>query len=123
MASTTTNSVHGNAGPRLGRLDAYRLAVQFHGLASRLELHGSGLGDQLRGASASTVLCIAEGVGRVTPADRARFFGMARASALECAAALELLTLEARSQQVPEAQRLLVRVIQTTTGLWRKQVG
>ncbi|MCM2258471.1 MAG: four helix bundle protein [Vicinamibacteria bacterium] len=123
MASTTTNSVHGTTGPRLGRLDAYRLAVEFHGLASRLELHGSGLGDQLRRASSSIVLCIAEGVGRVTAADRARFFAIARGSALECAAILDLLALDGRSAQILEAQRFLVRVIQTTTGLWRRQSG
>jgi four helix bundle protein len=61
-----------------------------------------------------------EGVGRVTAADRARFFAMARGSAPECAAILDLL---AEERPVVEAQRLLVRVIQTTSGLWRRQAS
>jgi four helix bundle protein len=47
--------------------------------------------DQLDRASTSIPLNIAEGNGKFTGADRCRFFDMARGSALESAAALEVL--------------------------------
>ncbi len=114
----STNSVT----TQLDQLDAYRLARQFFQLADGLAPHGSGLGDQLRRASSSIVLCLAEGVGRTSGKDQARFFAMARGSALECVAILDLLAVNSRrAMQVAEARQILVRVIQTTTGLWRKQ--
>ena len=48
--------------------------------------------DQLDRASTSIVLNLAEGNGKFTLPDRCRFFDMARGSALECAAALDVLT-------------------------------
>lgn len=46
---------------------------------------------------------------------------MARGSALECVAILDLLAVNSRrAMQVAEARQILVRVVQTTTGLWRK---
>jgi four helix bundle protein len=47
--------------------------------------------DQLDRASTSIVLNLAEGNGKFTPSDRCRFFDIARGSALECAAALDVL--------------------------------
>ena len=49
----------------------------------------SGLSDQLRRASLSTPLNIAEGSGKPTAADRKRFCGIARGSAMECSAILD----------------------------------
>jgi four helix bundle protein len=114
MAHTVTNRNHHT----LYRLDCYRLAVEFHRRAAGLAPHGSGLGDQLRRASASVVLNLAEGHGRVSQAEQARFTLVARGSALECLAVLDLL---GDGASLIEARRLLVRVIQATTGLWRKQ--
>jgi four helix bundle protein len=57
---------------------------------------------------------IAEGAGRVTAADKRRFYGIARASATETAALLDVLrgrgalTAEARDQ----ARHKLLRVVQ-----------
>ena len=47
--------------------------------------------DQLDSASTAIVLNLAEGNGKFTSPDRRRFFDISRRSALECAAALEVL--------------------------------
>jgi four helix bundle protein len=52
--------------------------------------------DQLDRASTSIPLNIAEGNGKFTGADRCRFFDIARGSALESAAALDVLVAKAR---------------------------
>lgn len=51
--------------------------------------------DQLDRASTSIPLNIAEGNGKYTPKDRCRFFDIARGSAFECAAVLDVLTAKA----------------------------
>jgi four helix bundle protein len=101
----------------LDRLDVYRVAVQFCAIASRLRVSPAALRDQIDRASASVVLTLAEGVGRVSGPDRAHFFAMARGSAFECAAVLDLL--KARGALPPashaESRRLLVRIVQMLT--------
>jgi four helix bundle protein len=52
--------------------------------------------DQLDRASTSIALNIAEGNGKFTKADRCRFFDNARGSALESAAALDILSSKGR---------------------------
>ena len=104
----------------LTNLDAYRLARELHRLVHDLAPHGSGLGDQLRRASASVVLTLAEGVGRTSTRDQARFFAMARGSALECVAALDLLEVLTDDERVARARPLALRVVQTTSGLVRR---
>lgn len=47
--------------------------------------------DQLKRASASVILNIAEGGGRITQKDRKRFFVIARGSAEECRAVFDIL--------------------------------
>ena len=107
--------------PDCERLDAYRVAVEFQLLAASI-CGGRRLGalrDQLDRASVSIVLNIAEGAGRRTPADKAHFFSIARGSATECAAVLQLLA--ARRLMTPEAHRhgrgLVVRIVQMLTRL------
>ena len=109
------------------RLDCFRVAVEFQTLAADLvRLRGLGaLRDQLDRASVSIVLNIAEGAGRRTPADKARFFAIARGSATECAAVLELLA--ARGVLTAPAHRhargLLVRIVQMLTRLMQRHAG
>ncbi|MGR3219061.1 MAG: four helix bundle protein [Candidatus Anammoxibacter sp.] len=50
--------------------------------------------DRLDRASTSIPLNIAEGNGKYTQKDRCRFFDIARGSALECAAALDVLVVK-----------------------------
>lgn len=47
--------------------------------------------DQLKRAGISLVLNIAEGAGKSTSSDKKRFYAIARGSALECAAILDLI--------------------------------
>ena len=49
--------------------------------------------DQLKKASFSIMLNIAEGNARMSPRDRSNFFVIARSSAIECAAIIEYLEL------------------------------
>ena len=101
----------------LDRLDVYRAAVQFCAVVSGLRATPASLRDQIDRASASVVLTLAEGVGRVSGPDRAHFFAMARGSAFECAAVRDLL----RARQLltesvyRDARTLLVRVVQMLT--------
>ena len=104
------------------RLDVYRLAIEFQHTAASICSNrriGANLRDQLDRASVSIVLCIAEGAGRGTPRDKAHFFTIARGSATECGAILDLL--EARGLLSAAAHRdgrgQLIRVIQMLTRL------
>ena len=75
------------------RLDVYRIAIEFlalaDALAAALPKGRAYLADQLRRASASIPPNIAEGAGEYAPADKARFYCMARRSATESAAILD----------------------------------
>jgi four helix bundle protein len=77
------------------KLDVYRLSVEFAAWAFQLSAALNGpdrhARDQLLRASQSVPLNIAEGNGKRTSADRARFFRIASGSALECAAVLDVL--------------------------------
>jgi len=78
--------------------------------------------DQLDRASTSIPLNIAEGNGKFSQRDRARFLEMARGSALECAACLDVLV--ARNLAVPDqitvAKERLVRIVQMLVGMLRR---
>ena len=77
------------------KLDVYRVSLEFAGWAFGLCRNLSGLSrhprDQLLRASQSIVRNIAEGNGKRSQADRRRYLGIARGSALECAATLDIL--------------------------------
>jgi four helix bundle protein len=75
------------------RLEVYQLALALDGqLHSAVPRRGMGaLRDQLERASVSVVANIAEGAGRVAVRDKRRFYAMARGSATEVAALLDVL--------------------------------
>ena len=85
------------------RLDVYQRAVELLDLVDQIvDQMPSGrahLKDQLDRAATSVVLNIAEGAGEFSPRDKRRFYRMARRSATESAAVLEVVT---RRQQAPE---------------------
>ena len=78
----------------LERFEAYRRAVGFVKQVNRVVKsppEGCGnLLNQLRRAAVSIPLNIAEGYGRYNPADKRRFYLIARGSCYECAAAVDL---------------------------------
>lgn len=99
------------------RLDVYQCAIEFVALAfqiiEQLPRGYSALADQLRRAAMSIPLNIAEGAGKATGPDRARFHGIARGSAMECGAILEVIGLlgKGRQEQVARGKELLVRTV------------
>jgi four helix bundle protein len=102
------------------KLDCYQVAQQFTALAARLVPRGHrALRDQLSRAALSIPLNIAESAGRVAPADKAHFVAIARGSAMECAAVIDVLLASAIASIGPcrEARRLLVRIAQMLTKL------
>src|SRR5687767_3446368 len=76
------------------RLDVYRVALEFVVVASevaeRMPKGRAYLADQLQRAATSIVLNIAEGAGEFAPAEKARFYRIARRSATESAAVLDV---------------------------------
>ena len=73
------------------KLDVYRTAVDWVSLAQEIvDGLGGSLGDQLQRASCSVALNIAEGAGEFSGAEKARFYRMAKRSATECSAVLDV---------------------------------
>jgi len=103
------------------RLDCYRVALEFQTLAARLlpRRGQAALRDQLERASVSIVLNIAEAAGRFSPPDKARFFGIARGSATEGAAIVDILVARGLAGDAPcrHARGLLLRLVQMLTKL------
>ena len=102
------------------RLDAYHVAVEFQVLASTLLPAAQRvLRDQLERASVSIVLNLSEGCGRRARRDKARFYAMARGSAMECAAIVNLALLRGLAPYLDcrRGRSLLVRLVQMLTKL------
>jgi four helix bundle protein len=76
------------------RMQVYRVSLAFIGSASAIRSAfapgRSALADQLDRASVSILLNIAEGAGELAWREKARFYRMARRSATECAAILDV---------------------------------
>jgi four helix bundle protein len=101
------------------RLDVYQLALDFQRVANSLPLRTQGtLRNQLERASVSIVLNIAEGAGRRSPQDKCRFYSIARGSATECAAILDLIRRRGLASEACQTGRhLIIRIVQMLTKL------
>ena len=107
------------------KLDVYRESIAFCGWVGELLRQISAKAaakDQLDRASTSIPLNIAEGNGKFSAKDRARFLEIARGSALECAAALDVLVSRklAQPEQIDQAKENLVRIVQMLMGMLRR---
>ena len=87
---------------------AFRLAKSHYQLCKQLKLPHY-LKDQLNRASSSIALNLAEGSGKRTPADQARFYFMALGSLRECQAILELEDIQ--NQELKSNQDQLGAII------------
>jgi four helix bundle protein len=103
------------------KLDVYRCAIEFLVLASKLVAAlprgNADLADQLRRAAMSVPLNIAESVGSRGAGERRRFLSIARGSAMECSAILDVVrALDlASSDSVDPGKPLLVRIVSMLT--------
>ena len=110
------------------RLDVYQESIAFCGWVG--ELLGdvtakAAAKDQIDRASTSLPLNIAEGNGKFSDADRSRFLEIARGSALECAACLDVLVVRkliAMERIVPAKERL-VRIVNMLMGMLKRFSG
>ena len=123
------------------RLDCFHVALEFAAmvsehLASRVAPEQSrcrsfvplakaarpALRDQLERASSSIALTLAEGCARRTRRDRHHFFSIAQGSAMECAAALDILRVTGclGPEDATRAKHKLTRIVQMLIGLRRR---
>ena len=109
------------------RLDAYQAGLDFIVLADTLIRtlpRGRGhLAEQLHRAATSICLNVAEGAGEFSLPDKVRFYRMAKRSATECAAILDVLgRLSAGEQQPLDAGRqLLLRIVSMLTKMAQRR--
>ena len=106
------------------KLDAYKKALAFAQWAEPIlervpksaAVHG-----QLDRARTSIVLNIPEGNGRFTPADRCKFFDIARGSGLECAGCLDMIFIKRHlsEPELEEGKGLLKDIVCLLVGLIR----
>ncbi len=106
------------------RLNVYQAAIRLVAWITEFLSHvpkSFAVHNQLDRASTSIPLNIAEGNGKFTPTDRCRFFDIARGSALECAACLDVLVAKrvTESGSIDPGKDMLVEIVSMLVGLIR----
>jgi len=110
------------------KLDVYQEAIAFCGwigeLLSQISAKAAAK-DHLDRASTSLPLNIAEGTGKFSTVDRARFLEIARGSALECAACLDVLAVRklVAAERILPAKERLVRIMNMLMGMLKRFSG
>lgn len=96
------------------RLEVYSraldVAARLEDVARGIPEHRADLRDQLRRASASIPLNIAEGAGEFSPADKTKFYRYARRSTSESMAILDLLERTTEQRNLGELRDELARI-------------
>ena len=118
------------------KLDVYQLSISYVASVRRDATSLKGIDrpirDQWTRASQSIPLNIAEGNGKQSLRDKSRFFEIARASALECAAIHDVLvsiqaidgrTLEAHKTSLRRIVAMLTRLIQRSGEVREERAG
>jgi four helix bundle protein len=108
------------------KLDVYQESLAFVAwLTPRLEslAKAADVKDHLDRAATSIPLNIAEGNGKFSKKDRCRYWDTAHGSALECAAALDVLVAKGKlsAEQVLPGKERLVRIVKMLVGLLKSQ--
>ena len=107
------------------KLNVYQVALELNGwvgaLLAVIEAKAAAK-DQLDRAATSIPLNIAEGNGKFSQRDRTRFFDIARGSALEAAASLDVLVSRnlTTQEQVSPAKEQLVQIVNVLMGLLKR---
>jgi four helix bundle protein len=107
------------------KLEVYRESIALIAwLSELLEALGrvGDVRDQLDRASTSIALNIAEGNGKFSPKDRCKFFDTAHASALECAAGLDILVAKRKitPDQIRPGKERLQGIVRMVIGLLKR---
>jgi four helix bundle protein len=108
------------------KLDVYQRSLEFAAMTNSMLVptprgHRD-LAEQLRRAADSVALNIAEGAGEFRSKEKARFYRIARRSAVECVAAIDLFGARdvLTDAQLETSQALLDRVLAMLTQLVRR---
>jgi four helix bundle protein len=110
------------------KLDVYQESISFCGwvgdLLNSIAARAAAK-DQLDRASTSIPLNIAEGNGKFSDADRSRFLEIARGSALECAACLDVLVVRKHvsADDIASQKEQLVCIVNMLMGLLKRFSG
>jgi four helix bundle protein len=107
------------------KLEVYREAIALIAWLSELLETLARIGDvrdQLDRASTSIALNIAEGNGKFSLKDRCKFFDTAHASALECAAGLDILVAKRKvtPDQIRQGKERLQGIVRMLMGLIKR---
>jgi four helix bundle protein len=107
------------------KLEVYQEAVGFIAWLTAILEGAVRLGDvkdQLDRASTSIPLNLAEGNGKYAPKDRCRYFDIAQGSALECAAALDVLVAKRKLtlDQIRLGKERLQKIVRLLIGLIKR---
>ncbi len=101
------------------KLRAYGAAVELLRAVRDAKVRDAGLRDQALRSAKSACLNCAEGAGRVSRADKARVFAIARAEAGEAAAAVEIAGMCGDASDVESVLKAADAVVAMLTGLIR----
>jgi len=105
------------------RLHVYHVALELHCMCSTLVASLNRIvKDQLERASLSVVLNVAEAGGRRSRRDKARYYAIARGSATEVAALLDVLERRrlASPAQIRSGRHLAIRIVQMLTRIHQR---